>query len=135
MAETQARSRPLSPHLQIWRWTLTMALSILHRATGVALYAGTLLVAWWLWAAASGPQAYAMVEWFMGTIIGRIVLFGYTWSLIHHMLGGIRHLIWDMEYGFGPAEREWLAMANVVGAIVLTFIVWVVGYLVMGGPR
>ena len=66
---------------------------------------------------------------------GRLILFGYTWALIHHMLGGIRHLIWDIGYGFGPSEREWLARANLAGSIGLTIILWVVGYLVMGGPR
>ena len=114
---------------------LTMTMSIVHRVTGAALYFGILLLAWWLVAAASGPNAYANVEWFMGTLIGRVVLFGYTWALLHHMLGGIRHLIWDVGLGFEPAEREFLALATIVGSISLTLIVWVVGYLAMGGPR
>ena len=95
----------------------------------------SLLIAWWLIAAASGPNAYANFEWFMGSLIGRLVLFGYTWALLHHMLGGIRHLIWDTIHGFEPAERELLALATLVGSISLTLIVWVVGYLAMGGPR
>jgi succinate dehydrogenase / fumarate reductase cytochrome b subunit len=136
MADSKARAaRPLSPHLQIYRWSWTMTMSILHRITGSALFFGTLLLAWWLIAAASGPKAYAQVEWFMGTIIGRLILLGYTWALIHHMLGGIRHLIWDLGLGFEPAERELLALATIVGSISLTLIVWVVGYLAMGGPR
>ena len=89
-----------------------MVMSIVHRITGGALYFGTLLLAWWLLAAASGPNAYATFQWFMGKLIGRLVLFGYTWALIHHMLGGIRHLIWDTGRGFGAAEREWLARAT-----------------------
>ena len=129
------RARPLSPHLTIYRWPVTMATSITHRMTGIALSAGTIVVAWWLIAAASGPNAYANVEWFMGSIIGRVVLFGYTWALMHHMLGGIRHLIWDTGHGFEPAEREMLAIATLVGSIAFTVILWVVGYLVMGGPR
>jgi succinate dehydrogenase / fumarate reductase cytochrome b subunit len=137
--ETQStqvvRARPLSPHLQIYSPMLTMVMSIVHRITGAALYFGTLLLAWWLIAAASGPNAYANVEWFMGSLIGRLVLFGYTWALIHHMLGGIRHLIWDTGRGLEPAERELLTMANLVGSIVLTLIVWTIGYLTMGGPR
>ncbi len=76
--------RPLSPHLQTYRWTLTMAMSIVHRATGVALYVGTLLVAWWLIATASGPAAFANVQGFIGSFIGRLILFGYTWALVHH---------------------------------------------------
>jgi len=127
--------RPLSPHLQIYSPMLTMMMSIVHRVTGGALYVGTLLLVWWLVAAAAGPAAYADFEWFIGSIIGRLILFGYTWALIHHMLGGIRHLIWDNGYGFGPEEREWLVRAGLIGSIVLTVLLWVVGYLVMGGPR
>ena len=77
----------------------------------------------------------ARVQWFMGSFIGRLVLFGYTWALMHHMLGGIRHLIWDTGRGLGPSEREWLTMATLVGGIVLTVLVWIVGYFVMNGLR
>ncbi len=135
LVNTKLRAeRPLSPHLQIYRPMLTMVMSIVHRITGAGLYFGTVLLAWWV-TAASSPNAYAKVEWFMGTFIGRLVLFGYTWALIHHMLGGLRHLIWDTGRGFGPSEREWLAAANLVGSIVLTVVLWIVGYLAMGGPR
>jgi succinate dehydrogenase / fumarate reductase cytochrome b subunit len=112
-----------------------MMMSIVHRVTGASLYFGTLLLVWWLVAAASGPNAYSRVQWFMGTFIGRLILFGYTWALIHHMLGGIRHLIWDTGHGFGPIEREWLARANLAGSIVLTIVLWVIGYAVMGGAQ
>jgi succinate dehydrogenase / fumarate reductase cytochrome b subunit len=139
MAELDAgstqRSRPLSPHLQIYKPALTMVMSIVHRITGAALYAGTLLLAWWLIAAASGPNAYANFEWFIGSLIGRLILFGYTWALMHHMLGGIRHLIWDTIHGLGPAERELLTLANLIGSVALTLVLWAVGYLAMGGPR
>lgn len=136
MAETKARiERPLSPHMSIYSWALTMTMSIVHRATGIALYYGTLLVAWWVIAAASGPNAYAKFQWFMGSPIGRLILIGYTWALIQHMLGGIRHLIWDLGYGFGPTEREWLVRATLVGSIALTILIWIIGYMVMGGPR
>ena len=94
MADTRrAVERPISPHLTIYRPMLTMMMSIVHRITGGALFFGTLLLCWWLLAAASGPTAYAKVQAFMGSIIGSLILFGYTWALIHHMLGGIRHLI------------------------------------------
>lgn len=136
MAEPRsAVERPLSPHLQIYRLTLTMAMSIFHRFTGAALYVGTVLVAWWLIAASSGPNAYAGVQWFMGSFLGLLILLGYTWVLIHHMLGGVRHLIWDTGRGFGPSEREWLARATIVGSIGLTIVLWVVGYLMIGGGR
>ncbi|MBV9557759.1 MAG: succinate dehydrogenase, cytochrome b556 subunit [Pseudolabrys sp.] len=132
---TPLRPRPISPHLPVYRLTLTMAMSIVHRITGAALYFGTILLAWWLIAAAVGPNAYSNVEWFMGTIIGKLILFGYTWALLHHALGGIRHLIWDLGYGFEHNEREMLTLATIIGSIGLTVVIWVVGYLVMGGPR
>jgi succinate dehydrogenase / fumarate reductase cytochrome b subunit len=135
MAEASPlKPRPLSPHLSIYRPMLTMMMSIVHRITGVALYIGTLLLAWWLTAAAS-PSGYGKVQWFMGTLVGRLILFGYTWALLHHMLGGIRHLIWDTGRGFGPTEREWLTLASLVSSIVLTVILWIVGFLMMGGSR
>ena len=142
MAELEAstnlgarRARPISPHLQIYRPMLTMMMSIVHRITGAALYFGMVLLAWWLLAAASGPNAYANFEAIAGSIIGQIVLFGFTWALLHHTLGGIRHLIWDLLYGFEPADREMLVLASVIGSIALTTVVWIVGYLAMGGPR
>jgi succinate dehydrogenase / fumarate reductase, cytochrome b subunit len=135
MAETKAPiARPLSPHLQIYRPMLTMMMSIAHRITGLGLYFGTLLLAWWLMAA-GGPNGYARFQAFAGSWIGRLILFGYTWALIHHMLGGIRHLIWDSGRGFGPSEREWLAAANLIGSIAITLILWIIGLLVMGGPQ
>jgi succinate dehydrogenase / fumarate reductase cytochrome b subunit len=134
MAHTKAPvARPLSPHLQIYRWSITMAMSVVHRATGIALYAGTLLLAWWLIATASSPNAFSIVQSFMGSFIGRLILLGYTWALLHHMLGGIRHLIWDTLHGLEPGDREALALATLIGSVVLTAIVWAVGVLVFGG--
>ena len=129
------KPRPLSPHLQIYRMTLTMAMSIVHRITGAGLYFGMALVAWLLIAAASGPNAYATFEAFFSSIIGRVILFGYTWALIHHGLGGVRHLIWDMGRGLEPTEREMLTLATLIGSIGLTIIVWVIGYFALGGLR
>jgi succinate dehydrogenase / fumarate reductase cytochrome b subunit len=126
--------RPLSPHMQAYRWSLTMALSIVHRATGIALYFGTLLLAWWLIACAAGPAAYANVQAFTGSWIGRLILFGYTWSLMHHMLSGVRHFVWDLGYGFKTADREWLTWAALIGGIVLTVLLWVIAYM-MGAAR
>jgi succinate dehydrogenase / fumarate reductase cytochrome b subunit len=128
-------ARPLSPHLQIYRPTLTMMMSIVHRATGAGLYFGTLLFVWWLLAAAAGPNAYTAFQNFAGGLIGQFILFGYTWALIHHMLGGIRHFIWDTGRGFGPNEREWLTRATLFGSVALTPLLWIFGYLMMGGQR
>ncbi|BAF89741.1 MULTISPECIES: succinate dehydrogenase, cytochrome b556 subunit [Azorhizobium] len=128
MADSPSRIvRPLSPHLQIYRPLPTMVMSIVHRATGIALYFGTVLLIWWLLAAASTPSAYGLFTSIAGSWIGRLVLFGYTWALIHHALGGIRHLIWDTIRGFGAQERVLLAKLTLVGSVTLTIIVWVIG--------
>ncbi|MBN8958190.1 MAG: succinate dehydrogenase, cytochrome b556 subunit [Variibacter sp.] len=124
-------SRPLSPHLSIYRMTLTMTMSIVHRITGGALYFGVLLMTWWLLAAASGPADYASFQAAAGSWIGKLVILLATWALLHHLLGGVRHLIWDLGYGFGPAEREWLTRATLIGSIGLTVILLVV-YLALG---
>jgi succinate dehydrogenase / fumarate reductase cytochrome b subunit len=123
-------ARPLSPHLSIFRPLITMMMSIVHRITGVALYFGMLLLAWWLVAAASGPEAFETVDTFLGSWFGRLMLFGFTWALIHHMLGGIRHLIWDMGAGYSAAGRNGLAWATIIGSVLLTLLIWGVGYAV-----
>lgn len=134
MADIKAQAeRPLSPHIQIYRPMLTTMMSIAHRITGAALFFGTALLAWWLLAAATGPEAFATARWFMGSIPGLLILFGYTWALIHHMLGGIRHLIWDTGRGFDLPTVEILARATLGGSIALTVIVWVIAYSAMGG--
>ncbi|PZM09582.1 succinate dehydrogenase, cytochrome b556 subunit [Rhizobium tubonense] len=121
------QNRPLSPHLQIYKLIPTMVMSIVHRITGGALYFGTLLVVWWLIAAASGQAYFDWVSWFMGTIIGRLILLGYTWALLHHMLGGFRHFMWDLGYGFEKSFSTKLAKATLAGSLVLTVIVWAIG--------
>jgi succinate dehydrogenase / fumarate reductase cytochrome b subunit len=125
--------RPLSPHMQAYRWTLTMALSIVHRLTGIALYFGTLFLAWWLIATAAGPTAFSHVQAFASSWIGHVIVFGYTWALMHHLLSGVRHFIWDLGYGFSSAEREWLTWAALIGGIALTILLWIIAYSVGGG--
>ena len=122
--------RPLSPHLQIYIPILTMVMSFLHRISGAALYFGTILLAWWLIAAAAGPTYFDFVNDLYGSIFGRLILFGFTWALVHHMLGGLRHFIWDMGAGFGKEAREWLARATIIGSVTLTIILWIIGYMV-----
>jgi succinate dehydrogenase / fumarate reductase, cytochrome b subunit len=130
MADAKARiERPLSPHLQIYRWTWTMTMSIFHRITGVANYLGTILVAVWLLAMATSPRAYELVQSFFGSIVGRLILFGYTWSLMHHMLGGVRHLVWDFGRGMEPGTRMNMARFTLIGSVTLTLIIWIVAYL------
>jgi succinate dehydrogenase / fumarate reductase cytochrome b subunit len=129
MAEAKLAARPLSPHLQVYRWSWTMAMSVAHRITGSALYVGTVLVAGWLLAMASGPAAYERVSWFFGTPIGLLVLFGYTWILLHHMLGGVRHLVWDFGHGMDPTTRVNMARFTLVGSTLLTVLIWAVAFL------
>ena len=131
MAETKPVTRPLSPHLQIYRPMLTMMMSILHRLTGVVLYAGVVLLVWWLSAAAASDSYFDLVQGFFASWFGRLILFGFTWALLHHALGGIRHLIWDTGRGFDLKTVELMARANLAGSIVLTILVWIVGYAVM----
>lgn len=127
-ASSPAKSdRPLSPHLQVYKLIPTMAMSIAHRITGGALYFGTLLVAWWLIAAASGPDYFAWVNGFFGSWFGLLVLFGYTWALIHHMLGGLRHFVWDLGHLFDKQTSTRLAWATIAGSVALTLVIWIVG--------
>jgi succinate dehydrogenase / fumarate reductase, cytochrome b subunit len=128
MSETKRTPRPLSPHLQIYRPMLTTMMSILHRITGATLYFGVLLLIWWLVAAARSDQAFDMAQSFFGHWFGRLVLLGFSWALIHHFLGGLRHLLWDTGRGFDKKTVEWLARGNLVGGIVLTILLWFIAY-------
>lgn len=123
-------ARPLSPHLSIYHFRPTMVMSILHRITGASLYAGTILVVWWLLAAASGPAAFSWASWFFGSIVGRLILFGYSWALFHHMLGGVRHFVWDTGRGLGRETSTRFAWATITGSLLLTAILWIVVALV-----
>jgi succinate dehydrogenase / fumarate reductase cytochrome b subunit len=126
-------NRPLSPHLQVYRPQITSMLSILHRITGIALAVGTLLLTYWLVAAASGPQAFADAQGLIGSVIGQLMLFGWTFALFFHLCNGIRHLVWDAGYGF-EIETATRSGWMVVGAsVVLTLVSWALGYAMMGG--
>jgi succinate dehydrogenase / fumarate reductase cytochrome b subunit len=116
--------RPLSPHLQVYRWTLTMAMSILHRATGVALAVGTLLVAWMLIAAASGEEAFRCFSDFASSGLGLFMLFGWTVSLFYHAFNGVRHMAWDMGMGFEIKTANASGLVVLAATAVATAIVW-----------
>jgi succinate dehydrogenase / fumarate reductase cytochrome b subunit len=109
-----------------------MLMSILHRITGGALYFGTLLVAWWLIAAATSESYFDFVNWIYGSWFGRLVLFGYTWALVHHLLGGLRHLIWDTGVGLEKHTATKLAWATLIGSVTLTILIWIAGYAARG---
>ena len=116
--------RPLSPHLQVYSPLINMVMSILHRITGAALYFGSLLLAWWLVAAAAGPDYFAFVNGIFGSWFGRLVLFGYTWALMHHMMGGIRHFIWDTGRGYDLKTIDLLSWGTLVASATLTLLIW-----------
>src|SRR6516162_4099340 len=121
----KSADRPISPHLQIYRWQLTSVLSILHRTAGVVLSAGAILLVWWLVAAASGPETYEGVEKFLGSWIGLLVLFGWTTALFYHLCNGIRHLVWDTGQAL-DLKSTYLGGWLVVGATaVLTVATWI----------
>lgn len=120
--------RPLSPHLSVYKLIPTMLASIVNRITGAALYFGTIMVAWWLFSAATSPAYYNWVSGFFSSFIGRLVLFGYTWALLHHMIGGIRHLMWDTGRGFNKHFTTKLAKASWVISIGATILIWIIGY-------
>jgi succinate dehydrogenase / fumarate reductase, cytochrome b subunit len=125
--------RPLSPHLGIYRMTITMAMSIVHRISGGALYFGTLLLAAWLVSIAMGERAYTAMNAVFGHPIGKLVLFGYTWAVFHHMLGGVRHLIWDTGRGLAPRSADIFGWLTILGSLSLTAALWVIGLSLRGG--
>lgn len=127
--KASSAERPLSPHLQIYKPIPTMVMSIVHRITGAALYFGTVLIAWWLIAAATSADYFEFVNGLFGSFIGRLVLFGYTWALIHHMLGGIRHFVWDTGAGLDKHTATRFAYATIAASVILTLLIWVAGYM------
>ncbi len=124
--------RPLSPHLQIYKWEWTMLLSILHRATGVALAVGTLLLVGWLLALAEGADRYGAYQAFIGSWFGRLLLFGWTGSLFYHLCNGIRHLVWDTGRGYELPTAAASGYIVLAGSIALTVIAWIWAYSTVG---
>ncbi|MCC5996465.1 MAG: succinate dehydrogenase, cytochrome b556 subunit [Oceanicaulis sp.] len=120
-------SRPLSPHVSIWRWHATMASSIAHRISGMANYIGAVLITAWLAALAAGPETYGVIEEVMAgplAILVKLALFGFTLSLIYHLLNGVRHLAWDLGLGFDPEGSNLRSILIFIGAIVITGAIW-----------
>ena len=124
--------RPVSPHIGIYRWPITMVASILNRATGIALSVGSLLLVCWLVAAASGAQQFAAVQGFIASPLGLLLLLGWTASLFYHFFGGMRHLVWDAGHGLQKTDLNWVTWVILGLTLAFTALVWVVGYLEMG---
>lgn len=116
--------RPLSPHISIYRWPITMALSILHRITGVALSVGFVVLVVWLFDAATGPEAYAVFLSLMGSAFGKLLLIGWSFAFFYHLANGARHLTWDMGRGFEKSEANLSSWLVLIGAVALTAVFW-----------
>lgn len=132
MAAPRQVERPLSPHLQIYRFTITMAMSIIHRITGIGLYAGTALLAWWLIALATGPDAYALFISVAGSWIGKLVLLGFTWALVNHLLSGLRYFWWDAGHAFNLKTADVISWGAAIGGVVLTIVIWAAAICLRG---
>lgn len=124
--------RPLSPHLQVYRWQIQMVTSILNRATGIILSLGSLLIVWALLALASGPESWARFSGFAGSGLGFVILFGWTWALSFHLLGGLRHLMHDVGLAMRVQSFVLWGWVSVIGSLVLTALIWLAAMLLRG---
>lgn len=129
-ATPKIRPAPMAPHLQVWRWHVTMAASILTRATGVALYGGLLIVAWGALALAVGPETFGVFTGVMGSLLGHLVLFAITVSIFYHLAAGLRHLFWDSGVGFQPKTANMTAVAAIAFGIAAAVVVWVLATMI-----
>ncbi|MEL7100732.1 MAG: succinate dehydrogenase, cytochrome b556 subunit [Pseudomonadota bacterium] len=125
MPDVNRGNRPLSPHLQVYRPQLTSMSSILVRITGIATYGMAVLIVAWLFAAATNPGYFAAWNWFFTSVLGTIILIGATWAVFYHMLGRLRHVIWDFGYGLDVETSEKMAVGMIAAATVLTFLVFI----------
>lgn len=121
------RERPLSPHLQVYRWQITMTMSILHRVSGVILTVGAFALAWWLLAVAAGGDSYVLAAAFLASPLGKLFLFGFSLALVYHLLNGVRHLLWDVGVGFEIPEFYRSGWTVAVLTVLLTVLIWYVG--------
>ena len=122
------RERPLSPHLQVYRWQITMTMSILHRVTGVILTVGAFALAWWLLALAAGGEAYANAAACLASPLGKLALFGFTLALVYHLFNGVRHLLWDAGWGFDIPDVYRSGWAVAVLTFVFTAAIWLAAW-------
>jgi succinate dehydrogenase / fumarate reductase cytochrome b subunit len=124
--------RPLSPHLQVYRWGVHMVTSIMHRATGMALSVGIVILIWWLFALSTGPEYFATVQAYLSSPLGRFVLFGLTFSMMQHLASGIRHLFMDMGHLYELKANAMTARITYLFSISMTLFIWVMAYKILG---
>ncbi|MFN3521168.1 MAG: succinate dehydrogenase, cytochrome b556 subunit [Phenylobacterium sp.] len=128
-ATPRLRARPLSPHLQVWRWHITMLTSILHRVSGVGLYVGALILAAWAVCLAAGPDAYGAFKAVLGSPLGKLVLFALTAGLFYHLANGVRHLTWDAGKGLDVKSANASAVFALTFTVVATLAVWAIAFM------
>jgi len=126
MADVNRGNRPLSPHLQIYRPQLNSMTSIMNRLTGNALLLGSVLIVWWLIAAATGPEYFATADGLLTSILGKLVMLGSIWALWYHALAGVRHLVWDTGHGLEVAMADKMGWGIIIGSVVLTVLTVIV---------
>lgn len=127
------RERPLSPHLQVYRWQVQMVTSILHRGTGMVLVLGSLLIVWALLALAAGLQEWTQFSRFTRSGLGFLILFGWSWAMAFHLINGIRHLVQDAGWGYRVESFIRSSWVSVVGSLVLTALIWLIAMAQRGG--
>ena len=127
--------RPMSPHLQVWRWHVTMATSILHRASGMALYVGALVLAGWVVSLAGGAESYRGYMTLLGSPLGLLVLFGLTAAFLYHLANGVRHLFWDAGKGFEPKTADMTGWAAIAFGVVAAVLIWIIVFLRLGAAQ
>ena len=124
--DPNGRTRPLSPHLDVYKWQVQMVTSILHRATGIALVAGKLGLVWGLVALAGGEKSWAAFATCAGSLLGQLVLFGFSWALAYHLINGVRHLVQDAGHGWSIPEFVRSSWISIIGSVVLVVVVWAI---------
>ena len=124
--DPNGRTRPLSPHLDVYKWQVQMVTSILHRATSIALVAGMLGLVWGLVALAGGEKSWAAFATCAGSLLGQLVLFGFSWALAYHLINGVRHLVQDAGHGWSIPEFVRSSWISIIGSVVLVVVVWAI---------
>ena len=130
--DPNGRTRPLSPHLDVYKWQVQMLTSILHRATGIALVAGMLGLVWGLVALAGGEKSWAAFAACAGSLLGKLVLLGFSWALADHLINGVRHLVQDAGHGYAIPDFVRSSWISIIGSVVLVVVVWAI-VLMRGG--
>jgi succinate dehydrogenase / fumarate reductase cytochrome b subunit len=128
-------NRPMSPHLSVWRWHVTMFTSIAHRATGMALYVGALVLAGWVASLAGGATSYGGYMRLLGSPLGLLVLFGLTVSFLYHLANGVRHLFWDTGKGLETKTADMSGWAAIVFGVVAAVLIWIIAFIRLGGAQ